>query len=78
MPFGIFNLISTPFSFFLHQAILELTQVKGFQIDSRWIARRPGISVDEVNVALQRLLRLGSQIAPAGDEMAVVTDSAPL
>ena len=41
-----------------HQAILELVHTRGFQTDSRWIARRLGISVDDVNVALQRLLRL--------------------
>ncbi len=41
-----------------HLAILELIQIKGFQTDSRWIAKTLGISVAEVNVALQRLLRL--------------------
>jgi uncharacterized protein (TIGR02147 family) len=46
-------------SVWYHQAILELTHTRGFQTDSRWIARRLGISVDEVNVAIQRLLRLG-------------------
>lgn len=42
-----------------HFAILELLRLKGFRPDSRWIARVLGISVDEVNVALQCLLRLG-------------------
>jgi len=42
-----------------HHAILELLRVEGFRPDSRWIARVLGITVDEVNVALQRLLRLG-------------------
>ena len=42
-----------------HHAILELLQVQGFQTDSRWIAKTLGIAVDEVNIALQRLLRLG-------------------
>jgi transcriptional regulator with XRE-family HTH domain len=42
-----------------HQAILELTHTKSFRPDSRWIARILGITVDEVNVAIQRLLRLG-------------------
>jgi transcriptional regulator with XRE-family HTH domain len=41
-----------------HFAILELTQLESFRPDSRWIARVLGISVDEVNVALQRLIRL--------------------
>jgi uncharacterized protein (TIGR02147 family) len=42
-----------------HYAILELVHVKDFRPDSRWIGRVLGIPVDEVNVALQRLLRLG-------------------
>ena len=42
-----------------HYAILELVHVRDFKPDSRWLARVLGISVDEVNVALQRLLRLG-------------------
>jgi plasmid maintenance system antidote protein VapI len=42
-----------------HQAILELTHTKSFRPDSRWIATILGITVDEVNVAVQRLLRLG-------------------
>jgi len=41
-----------------HCAILELTRVDGFTTDSRWIAKTLGLSVAEVNVALQRLLRL--------------------
>jgi transcriptional regulator with XRE-family HTH domain len=39
-------------------AILELTGLAEFQADSRWIARVLDISVDEVNVALQHLIRL--------------------
>ncbi|HEV7397116.1 MAG TPA: TIGR02147 family protein [Pyrinomonadaceae bacterium] len=42
-----------------HQAILELTHTGNFKPDSRWIGKRLGISVTEVNVAVQRLLRLG-------------------
>jgi transcriptional regulator with XRE-family HTH domain len=41
-----------------HFAILELTSLGGFQADSRWISRVLDISVDEVDVALQRLIRL--------------------
>jgi transcriptional regulator with XRE-family HTH domain len=41
-----------------HFAILELTRLAEFRPDSRWIARVLGVSVDEVNVALQRLIRL--------------------
>jgi transcriptional regulator with XRE-family HTH domain len=39
-------------------AILELVRRSTFRPDSRWIASRLHITVDEVNVALQRLLRL--------------------
>ena len=42
-----------------HYAILELIQVEGFKTDSRWIANTLGIAVGDVNIALQRLLRLG-------------------
>jgi uncharacterized protein (TIGR02147 family) len=42
-----------------HYAILELTQVQGFKPDSRWIANTLGIAIEDVNIALQRLLRLG-------------------
>jgi transcriptional regulator with XRE-family HTH domain len=41
-----------------HFAILELTRLQDFRADSRWIARVLDISVDEVNMALQRLIRL--------------------
>jgi transcriptional regulator with XRE-family HTH domain len=40
-------------------AILALTGSPDFQPDSRWIAGTLGTSVDDVNMALQRLLRLG-------------------
>jgi uncharacterized protein (TIGR02147 family) len=46
-------------SVWYHYAILELIQVQGFKTDSRWIAKTLGIAVEDVNVALQRLLRLG-------------------
>lgn len=42
-----------------HYAILELTRLEDFCPDSRWIARVLGLGVDEVNIALQRLLHLG-------------------
>lgn len=42
-----------------HYAILEMVRLREFRPDSRWIARVLGLTVDEVNVALQRLLRLG-------------------
>src|ERR1700679_2594653 len=42
-----------------HYAILELTHLHGFRTDSKWIASTLGIEVEDVNIALQRLLRLG-------------------
>ncbi len=50
-----------------HYAILELVRLRDFRPDSRWIARVLGLSVDEVNVALQRLLRLGLLTMDAPD-----------
>ena len=41
-----------------HFAILELTRLDEFRCDSRWIARVLDISVDEVNLAIQRMIRL--------------------
>lgn len=42
-----------------HRAILELTRLADFQPDSRWIARVLNLTVDEVNIAISRLARLG-------------------
>lgn len=42
-----------------HYAILELTRLPSFEPDVRWIGRVLGLTPDEVNVALNRLLRLG-------------------
>lgn len=41
-----------------HFAILELTYVNGFQPNPKWIAHALGISVPEVNAAVERLKRL--------------------
>lgn len=42
-----------------HYAILELTHIKGFKSDNEWIAKRLGITKSEVNIAVERLFRLG-------------------
>lgn len=42
-----------------HQAILELTHTRDFRADSRWIAQRLKLPIADINIALQRLLRLG-------------------
>lgn len=42
-----------------HYAILELTHIQGFRSEPRWVAKRLGITVSEVNAAVERLVRLG-------------------
>lgn len=42
-----------------HWEILRLCRTPAFRADSRWLAERIGVSADEVNLALSRLLRLG-------------------
>jgi transcriptional regulator with XRE-family HTH domain len=42
-----------------HYTILELIRLPEFKADSRWIARVLNLTVDEVNLALARLIRLG-------------------
>jgi transcriptional regulator with XRE-family HTH domain len=41
-----------------HWQLLRLSRSRTFQGDSRWLAAQMGISVDQVNVVLSRLLRL--------------------
>lgn len=50
-----FNLISE----WYHFAILELVNSENFQADHKWIARVLGITTSEVNIAVERLIRLG-------------------
>jgi len=42
-----------------HFGILELMKVKGFRPEPTWIAQQLGITVSEVNIAVQRLMRIG-------------------
>jgi uncharacterized protein (TIGR02147 family) len=50
-----------------HFAILELMKVRGFRSESRWIARRLGLTTSEVNIAIQRLQQCGFlEIKPDG------------
>jgi len=42
-----------------HPAILELTRLASFRPDVRWIARVLDVPVDDVNIAITRLARLG-------------------
>jgi hypothetical protein len=47
------------FSQSVHWKILALSRSPQFRADCRWIAEQAGTSVDEVNLAFSRLLRLG-------------------
>jgi len=42
-----------------HYAILELTQVKGFQSNPDYISKKLGVTKSEINFAIERLKRLG-------------------
>ncbi len=55
LTFDTVTLLSDP----SHRSILELTRLDEFVADFRWIARVLNLSVDEVSVAVSRLLRLG-------------------
>ena len=58
-----------------HVAILELTYVKGFRSDPKWIAKELEISLTEANLAVERLLKLelliktDSQLVKARDQL---------
>lgn len=43
----------------VHREMLRLSRLKTFRADSRWVANEVGVGVDDVNIALSRLLRLG-------------------
>ena len=48
-----------------HMAILELMKVRGFKPDAAWIAQQLDITVNEANIAVERLMRLGLLSATA-------------
>jgi len=51
-----------------HWRIVELARSRGFRPDCRWVAEQAGTTVDAINVALSRLLRLRLlEIAPQGN-----------
>ena len=50
-----------------HYTILELIRLPEFKPDSRWIARVLNLPVDEVNLAIARLIRLGLLEMAAAD-----------
>lgn len=50
-----FSVISEPY----HYALLELLKTQDFKWESRWISQRLKITVSEVNIAIDRLERIG-------------------
>jgi hypothetical protein len=51
----------------VHWEIVRMSRLPGFRTDCRWIAGKIDVSVDEVNLALTRLLRLQLlQVSPSG------------
>lgn len=56
-----------------HFALLELIHVSGFRSDAKWIGKRLGISEFEVQLALDRLLRLGL-LTWKGDKLKLTHD----
>lgn len=50
----------------VHREMLRLTRERGFKSDSRSVASAIGVAVDEVNIALSRMLRLGLMEVDAG------------
>jgi uncharacterized protein (TIGR02147 family) len=57
-----FNLVSD----WYHFAILSLVELPGFQLESKWVAARLGISEAQAKIALDRLRRLGLVARKAG------------
>lgn len=54
IPMDAFKIISE----WYHLAIVELTKIEGFKNDTGWIARKLGIQPIQVELAIERLLRL--------------------
>ena len=52
-------------------ALAQIVGTSLFRADSRWLATVLGIPIDEVNVSLQRLLRLGALRMAAADRWEV-------
>jgi hypothetical protein len=51
----------------IHWQVIQMLRTAEFRPDTRWIATQLGVSVDQVNVALSRLLRLQLlEMGPAG------------
>lgn len=57
-----------------HLGILELMKMKGFRSDERWISRRLGVSVIQIELALERLMRVGLLKKENGEYLATKND----
>ena len=56
-----------------HWQILCLTKAPDFQPDCRWIAGQAGVTVDQVNLVIARLLRLGLiELGTSGEWRALI------
>ncbi|MFM9862800.1 MAG: hypothetical protein ACKVRO_04255 [Micropepsaceae bacterium] len=62
----------------VHRELLRLTRTKGFGSDSRSAADAIGVSIDDVNIALSRMLRLGLMEVDAGGIWKDKTDLAQI
>ncbi|HLW98059.1 MAG TPA: DUF4423 domain-containing protein [Candidatus Acidoferrales bacterium] len=62
----------------VHWQILRLSQTPEFRADCRWIAKQIDAPVDEVNLALSRLLRLRLLEMKASNQWADTTGLQPL
>jgi hypothetical protein len=58
-----------------HWEIIRLSRAPGFRSDSRWVAREAGLTVDQVNLALSRLLRLRLLEAGPSGTWTALTDA---
>ena len=59
-----------------HWEIVRLSRTPEFRSDSRWVAQEAGLSVDQVNLALSRLLRLRLLAAEPSGKWSGLTDAA--
>ncbi|SME97943.1 TIGR02147 family protein [Pseudobacteriovorax antillogorgiicola] len=55
-----------------HIGILELMNMKGFRSDPRWIARRLGVTPIQIELAIDRLIRVGLLRRNRDDELEAV------
>ncbi len=65
-----FSIISEPH----HYALLELIKTENFKWDTKWIARRLKLTVSEVNIAINRLERVGLLSRNENGELYDTTD----